>query len=245
MLMGVEMSSLIPARDRVGRSLDLDASQSLTIALPKGRLLPETQTLLARLGYDSTVVGNGTRKLIAPDPVATASYLLVKPIDVPTYVQYGAADVGIVGQDVLREAQSDVLEPLSLGYGHCRLVVAGRPEQRGLNLRLAPHLRIASKYPNLARDYFQQRGISVEVIPLQGSVELAPLVGLTDLLVDLVQTGGTLRANGLIELEEIARFEVALIVNRASQWIKRDPINRLIERLEEIGIDKASVEDVG
>ncbi len=207
--------------------------ERLTIALPKGRLWPPTQELLARLGYDCTVVGNGTRRLIAPDPTAPLSYLLVKPADVPTYVQYGAADVGIVGQDVLRESQSDVLEPLNLGYGRCRLVLAGRPDQRHLNLRLRPHVRIASKYPNLTREHFERRGLSVEVIPLQGSVELAPLVGLADLLVDIVETGRTLRANGLVELEEIARFEATLIANRASQWLKMDAIRALIAAIRE------------
>jgi ATP phosphoribosyltransferase len=207
------------------------ARDRLTIALPKGRLLPPTQALLAELGYETTVVGNGTRKLIVPDPVALVRYLLVKPADVPTYVQYGAADVGFVGQDVLRESKSDVLEPLNLGYGRCRLVLAGKPEQRDLNLRLASHLRVASKYPNLTREHFQQRGLSVEVIPLQGSVELAPLVGLADLLVDIVETGGTLRANGLVELQQIAHFEAALIVNRASQWIKMEQIHELVERV--------------
>jgi ATP phosphoribosyltransferase len=203
----------------------------LTIALPKGRLLAHAQALLAQRGYDCTVVGNGSRKLVAPDPRLPVRYLLVKPADVPTYVQYGAADAGIVGQDVLREAQSDVLEPLNLGFGQCRLVVAGSPSQGELNLRLTPHLRIASKYPNLARTYFQERGISVEIIPLQGSVELAPLVDLADLLVDIVETGSTLRANGLVELEHIARFEAALIVNRASQWIKTAQITNLVREL--------------
>ncbi len=203
-------------------------AHTLTIALPKGRLLDQAQDLLARLGYAPTVVGNGTRRLVAPDPLKPVRYLLVKPVDVPTYVEHGAADVGIVGQDTLREAGSDVLEPLALGFAHCRLVVAGQPEQRDLNLRLAPHLRIASKYPNLTRAYFERRGLSVEVIPLQGSVELAPLVDLADLLVDIVETGSTLRENGLIELEEIARFEAALIVNRASRWTKREAIDELV-----------------
>ena len=210
------------------------ARKELTIALPKGRLMADTRALLSTLGYDCSVVGEGTRKLLAPDPVAPVRYLLVKPGDVPTYVQYGAADVGIVGQDVLREHQSDVLEPLDLGFGRCRLVVAGLPEQRGLNLRLAPHLRIATKYAHLARQFFHNQGLSVELIPLQGSVELAPLVGLSDLLVDLVQTGSTLKANGLVELEEIARFEAALIVNRASQWTKQAPISELTERLAQV-----------
>ena len=210
------------------------AQNSLTIALPKGRLLPKAQALLAQIGYDATIVGNGTRKLLGPDPAAPVQYLLVKPTDVPTYVQYGAADVGIVGQDVLRESQSDVLEPLNLGFGRCRLVLAGSPEQRGLNLKQTLHLRIASKYPNLARAHFQQQGLSVEVIYLNGSVELAPLVGLADLLVDIVETGNTLRANGLVELEQIASFEAALIVNRASQWIKTAQISALVENLGRI-----------
>ncbi len=206
-------------------------TEMLTVALPKGRLLPPTQDLLTGLGYDCSVVGNGTRRLIAPDPVAPLRYLLVKPADVPTYVQYGAADVGIVGQDVLRESDSDVLEPLNLGYGRCRLVLAGRPDQRDLNLRLRPHVRIASKYPNMTREHFERRGLSVEVIPLQGSVELAPLVGLADLLVDIVETGRTLRANGLVELEEIAHFEAVLIVNRASQWLKMEAVRAFVDAI--------------
>jgi ATP phosphoribosyltransferase len=207
---------------------------TITIALPKGRLLAPTQELLLRVGYDATVVGNGTRKLVARDPIAAARYLLVKPADVPTYVQYGAADAGIVGQDVLREARSDVLEPLTLGFGHCRLVLAGDPGQRDLNPRLEPHLRIATKYPNLARAHFQQRGISVDIIPLSGSVELAPLVDLADLLVDIVETGSTLRANGLVELEPIAAFEAALVVNRASQWTKSAQIAELVRQLGQV-----------
>ncbi|MBN1639875.1 MAG: ATP phosphoribosyltransferase [Anaerolineae bacterium] len=207
---------------------------TITIALPKGRLLPPAQELLAAIGLDATVVGNGTRKLVAQDPRAKVRYLLVKPGDVPTYVHYGAADAGIVGQDVLREAQSDVLEPLNLGFGRCRLVLAGSPEQRGLDPRLAPHLRIATKYPHLARAHFQERGISVDIIPLAGSVELAPLVDLADLLVDIVETGSTLRANGLVELEPVACFEAALIVNRASQWTKAAQIADLVHRVSDV-----------
>ncbi len=208
----------------------------LTIALPKGRLLEPAADLLRCLGWHCDL-NNGSRQLLvtetngADDESQAMRFLLVKPADVPVYVEYGAADLGIVGQDVLWESGRDVYEPLQLGFGQCRLVLAGTPSQQGLDFHLVTGLRVATKYPRLSRTYFQERGITIEVIPLAGSIELAPLVGLADLLVDLVQTGRTLRENGLIELEEIVACQATLIVNRVSHRLRLTEIRQLISNL--------------
>ena len=209
----------------------------LTVALPKGRLLETTASLFRSLGWPCDL-GNGSRQLLitetneADDVGQTICFLLVKPGDVPVYVEYGAADVGIVGQDALWESGRDVYEPLQLGFGRCRLVVAGAPSQRDRDFRLATGLRVATKYPRLTRAYFQERGLSIEVIPLTGSIELAPLVGLADLLVDLVETGRTLRENGLVELEEIVACQATVIVNRVAHRLRLAEIRQLLSRLQ-------------
>jgi ATP phosphoribosyltransferase len=180
--------------------------EPLTVAMPKGRLLEPAANLFRRLGWRCDL-GNGSRQLLVTEDEADTEgairFLLAKPGDVPVYVEYGAADLGIVGQDVLWESGRDVYEPLLLNFGRCRLVMAGLPVQAERNFRLATGLRVATKYPRLARAHFQEQGLSVEIIPLTGSIELAPLVGLADLVVDVVETGRTLRENGLVELEEI------------------------------------------
>jgi ATP phosphoribosyltransferase len=207
--------------------------EPLTVALPKGRLLQPAASLFRRLGWPCEL-DNGSRQLLvlesngggdAPDQLR---FLLVKPADVPVYVEYGAADLGIVGQDVLWESGRDVYEPLELGFGQCRLVLAGQPAQRERNFRLATGLRVATKYPRQARAHFRQRGLSVEIIPLTGSIELAPLVGLADLIVDVVETG---RENGLVELEEIVACQAILIVNRATHRLRLAEIRRLLAGL--------------
>jgi ATP phosphoribosyltransferase len=208
----------------------------LTIALPKGRLLEPAAGLFRKLGWRCDL-GNGSRQLLVTeknrrDEGRALRFLLVKPSDVPVYVEYGAADLGIVGQDALRESSRDVYEPLQLGFGHCRLALAGTPAQRERNFRLATGLRVATKYPRQARAYFEERGLSVEVIPLSGSIELAPLVGLADLLIDVVETGRTLRENGLVELETIATCQATLIVNRVSHRLRLAEIRHLIAKLE-------------
>jgi len=151
---------------------------------------------------------------------------------VPVYVEYGAADLGIAGQDVLRESGRDLYEPLPLSFGHCRLVLAGTPAQRSRDFRLVTGLRVATKYPRLAQAYFQERGLSIEIIPLSGSIELAPLVGLADLLVDVVETGRTLRENGLVPLAEIAACQAAVVVNRVAHRLQLAPIRALLADLE-------------
>lgn len=219
----------------------------LTIALPKGRLLDPAVDRFRRLGWNCRL-DNGSRQLLftetrhAPasqslDPQRSEEsirFLLVKPADVPVYVEYGAADLGIVGQDALWESGRDVYEPLLLSFGCCRLVLAGTPAQRGRNFRLATGLRVATQYPRLTRDYFQKQGLSVELIPLSGSVELAPLVGLADLLVDIVETGRTLDENGLIELDQIAASQATVIVNRVTYRLRLSEVRQLLSGLRTV-----------
>ncbi len=202
----------------------------LRIALAKGRLLDPSIKLLESIGYDLREVKE-TRKLVIEDAARNARYLIAKPMDVPIYVEYGAADVGIVGQDALRESGVNVYEPAVLGYGNCRLMVAGKPEYKTAEWRLLTGLRVATKYPRVAKQYFSARGLSVEIIEVYGSVELAPAVGLADLIVDVVDTGSTLKANGLIELDEVFKSQAAFIVNRASHTLKVDEIRGLVEKI--------------
>lgn len=208
----------------------------LTIALPKGRMLVPAAELFRHLGWRCEL-DNGSRQLLVTETKGSGHageairFLLVKPADVPVYVEYGAADLGVVGQDVLWEGGRDVYEPLHLGFGRCRLVLAGRPSQRDRDFRLATGLRVATKYPGLTRAYFQQRGLSVEIIPLTGSIELAPLVGLADLVADVVETGRTLRENGLVEIDQIAECQAVLIVNRVAHRLRLTEIRQLISRV--------------
>ena len=200
----------------------------LTLALPKGRLLEPAIELLRELGVSA--IDPESRKLIFQDSGRGLSILLLKPADVPAYVTYGAADLGVVGRDILLEQEPDVYEPLDLGFGFCRLVVA---EPRELWERDDPAkwswVRVATKYPRLTEQYFSSRGIQVEIVRLDGSIELAPLVGLAERIVDLVQSGETLRANGLVEVAEITRSTARVIVNRASMKTEYAAVTQLIE----------------
>jgi ATP phosphoribosyltransferase len=200
----------------------------LTLALPKGRLLDPALELLRALGV--TGIDPESRKLIFRDAARDLEILLLKPADVPAYITYGAADLGIVGKDILLEQEPDVYEPLDLGFGFCRLVVA---EPRTLWERDDPAkwswVRVATKYPRLTEAYFSARGIQVEIVRLDGSIELAPLVGLAERIVDLVQSGETLRANGLVEVAEITRSTARVIVNRASMKTEHAAVTRLLD----------------
>ncbi len=202
----------------------------LTLALPKGRLLDGALELLRDLGVEG--LDADSRKLIFTDGRRDLRMLLLKPADIPAYVIYGAADLGIVGKDILLEQEPDVYEPLDLGFGFCRLVVA---EPRELWERDDPAkwswVRVATKYPRLAEQYFSNRGIQVEIVRLDGSIELAPLVGLAERIVDLVQSGETLRANGLVEVAEITRSTARVIVNRASMKTEHARVTGLIEEM--------------
>ncbi len=205
---------------------------SLIIAVSKGRILDDALPLLARAGIVPVDDPDSSRKLVLDTDSPTAKLLVIRAADVPTYVEYGAADVGIAGKDVLLEHAGDgygegYYEPLDLGIARCRLVVAGREAQR---LTASRH-RVATKYSAVTREHFAARGIQAEVIKLYGSMELAPLVGLADLIVDLVDTGNTLRANGLVELEEICAISSRLIVNKAAMKTKYACVQALINDL--------------
>jgi ATP phosphoribosyltransferase len=204
----------------------------LTVALPKGRLLDPALQLLSSIGIKGLEAD--TRRLLLTDAEHDVRVIFLKPADIPTYVEYGAADLGIVGKDILAEQQPDVYEPVDLGFGFCRLVVA---EPRALWERDDPTkwswVRVATKYPTLTEQYFSERGIQVEMIHLDGSIELAPLVGLAERIVDLVQSGETLRANGLVEVAEIMTSTARLIVNRASLKTEHARVNALIAAMRQ------------
>jgi ATP phosphoribosyltransferase len=206
----------------------------LTLALPKGRLLDSALQALREVGVDG--VDQDSRRLIFDDDRRGLRLLFLKPADVPAYVTYGAAHLGIVGKDILLEQEPDVYEPLDLGFGVCRLVVA---ELRELWERDDPArwswVRVATKYPRLTEQYFSARGVQVELVRLDGSIELAPLVGLAERIVDLVQSGETLRANGLVEVAEITRSTARLIVNRAAMKTEYGAISELIADLRARG----------
>jgi ATP phosphoribosyltransferase len=205
----------------------------LTIALSKGKLLDPTLEVFRRAGYASANVMTDSRKLVFPCPEIGMTFLIVRPTDVPTYVEYGAADVGICGKDVLLEQDSDVYEPLDLGFGACRIAVAALRGPGSRN-RLSSKIRVATKYPNITEQYFNQRGVPVELIKLYGSIELAPIVGLADRIVDLVETGHTLKAHDLVEVEVIARSTARLIVNRASLKLKHTAVTELVRKLRRV-----------
>lgn len=205
----------------------------LMVALPKGKLLANTIALFESAGYAVPDLRNG-RRLMASSERGNLRFLLAKAEDVPTYVEYGAADLGVAGLDTVLESDADVYQPLRLGFGQCRLSVAAPRDIGDRPLRLRPEVRVATKYPRLARDYFLGRGLSVEIIVLRGSIELAPAVGLADLIVDVVETGRTLRANGLEELRMIMESEAVLIVNRATHKLRLDEVNQVIDRLEQV-----------
>lgn len=204
----------------------LNDGARLTLAVSKGRILTEALPLLARIGIKPLEDPGRSRKLILETNRPELRLVIIRAQDVPTYVEHGAAEMGIAGRDVLMEYQSEELyEPLDLGIARCRLVVAGR------NHDTAARPRVATKYPHVTRAYFAARGEQAEIIKLYGSMELAPLAGLADRIVDLVDTGRTLRDNGLIELSTIAEISARLIVNKAAMKIKHAAIQKLIARL--------------
>lgn len=206
---------------------------ALFLALPTGRLLPATLDRLEQAGIDVRAVRADGRRLIFPPQGENPGFLLVKPADVPVYVEAGCADAGIVGKDVLLETPRNVCELLDLGYGFWRLVVAVPAEKKKCWPGDLPlNLRIATKYPRLAETYFTRRGRAVELIYLHGSLELAPRAGLADGIVDLVATGRTLAANGLVEVEEITRGSARLVANSISFRTKKEALMRLVEKLE-------------
>src|SRR5262245_42016333 len=203
----------------------------LVIALCKGRFLEPSLELLATAGIRFSEDVASSRKLIFESQDKSHRVFLVKPADVPTYVEYGAADIGIAGRDVLLETGADVLQPLDLKFGYCRIALAG-PKRKA-----APgesSIRVATKYPRITLNYYNARGTPVEIIPLSGSIELAPLIGLADRIVDVVETGRTLKENGLDVLDVIAESTSRLLINRAGYQTKREEVRGLIQMLEKV-----------
>jgi ATP phosphoribosyltransferase len=206
----------------------------LVIALCKGRFLEPSLNLLARMDIRFSEDIASSRKLIFNSENGRYRAVLVKPADVPTYVEYGAADIGIAGRDVILESRADLLQPLDLNFGHCKIAIAGPKGAHSINGSDHPTIRVATKYPRITLDYYNSRGIPVEIIPLSGSIELAPLIGLADRIVDLVETGRTLKDNGLEILEVIAESSARLLINRAGYQTKRDEVLNLIQGLEKV-----------
>ena len=206
----------------------------LVIALCKGRFLDPSLDMLARAGIRFSEDVASSRKLIFSSDDDQFRVVLVKPADVPTYVEYGAADLGIAGRDVIMESRADLLQPLDLNFGHCKIAVAAPRGVHSINGSDHPTIRVATKYPRITLDYYNTHGIPVEIIPLSGSIELAPLIGLADRIVDLVETGRTLKDNGLEVVEVIAESSARLLINRAGYQTKRDEVLRLIQSLEKV-----------
>ena len=203
----------------------------LTIALAKGRLAELSVKILMDLGYNCSEVLEKTRKLIFTDEEHKLKFILVKASDVATYVEYGAADIGIVGRDTILEEGRNVYEMVDLKFGKCRMCVCGPSHLKG---RLGEHapLRVASKYTNIAKDYFDSKDMTIELIKLNGSVELAPLTNLSDVIVDIVETGKTLYENGLDVLEEICPLSARIIVNRVSAKMERERISSIVSAMK-------------
>ena len=203
----------------------------LTFALAKGRLAEQTMDLLERIGMPCEEMKEKSRKLIFVNEDLKLKIFLAKTSDVPTYVEHGAADIGVVGKDTIMEENRNIYEMLDLGLGKCRMCVAGLPEMKD-KIHKCHSLRVATKYPNIAREYFyHQMRQTVEIIKLNGSVELAPIVGLSDCIVDIVESGATLRENGLVVFEEICPLSARIVVNRVSMKMEHERIIDVMDKI--------------
>ena len=199
----------------------------ITFALAKGRLAEQAFELLEQLGIDCSEPRNPGRQLVLWDKKNNVRFILVKPSDVPTYVDHGVADIGVVGKDTLLESGRPLYEVLDLTFGKCRLCIAGYAEQHQSATRAT--FRVATKYPNVARSYYDAKGQTIEIIELHGSVELGPVISLSDVILDIVESGSTLKANGLTVLETVCECSARLVVNRVSMKTKRDRIREIID----------------
>ena len=236
------MQRFTPGANAIGFALYIDelerpAAQDagaerawLNIALPKGRLGDKAYALLAAAGYRANEDYNDTRKLVVENPDAGVRYFLVKPSDVAIYVEHGAADIGIAGKDILAESGADVYELLDTGLGRCRMCVAG---PAGFADDESRALRVATKFVHIARDHYERRGRDIDIIKLNGSIELAPILGLADVIVDIVETGTTLRENDLTVLEEFMPISARLIANKASYKFKHAQMTELLSKMKE------------
>lgn len=202
----------------------------LAIALTKGRLEKQTVSLLAQSGYGIEALQNKGRALVLPDSKKDINYFLVKAWDCVTYVEHGVADVGVVGKDTLLECSDEYYEVMDLGLGKCKFILASLPEKDVLNQ--SGHIKIGTKYPTVANAYFKNKGMDVEIIKIEGSVELAPILGLCDAIIDIMETGSTLKENGLVVFDTVCEISARVIVNKASFKLKRKEISALLEDLK-------------
>ena len=203
----------------------------ITIALPKGKLFGLSTELLAKVGRQTDGLTEKSRKLIITNEAARLKFIITKTADVPTYVEYGAADLGIVGKDVIDESGKDVYELLDLGFGRCHLMMAVPKDKKRSRLEDYAHTRVATKFPHLAEKFFAAHGMQMEYIKLNGSIELGPLINLSESIVDIVETGTTLRENNLEEIVTIMDATARLIANRVSYKLKFERINSLVDDL--------------
>ena len=203
----------------------------LRIALPKGRLFDQSIGLLSRVGIRIADEPTNSRRLMFTDRDDKYEFIQLKPVDIPVYVESGAIDAGVVGSDIIRELESDVYEPLDLQIGKCKLSLAAPV---GIELSFDRHLSIATKYPRTSDRFFKSRGAHVQIVRIEGSVEIAPLLGLADAIVDLVETGRTLHENGLRIIEDIAQVSAKIIVNRTAMKTKARRINTLLSKLDAV-----------
>ena len=206
--------------------------EKLTIALAKGRLADQALSLLSETGLDCSSVTQNSRQLVMYDQSGDYRFVFVKPSDVPTYVERGAADIGVVGKDTLLEEGKDIFEMLDLGFGKCKLAVAGYPEQKKTATRY--NFVVATKYVNVTREYYAAKGINVDIVKLNGSIELAPIMEMSDVILDIVESGKTLQANGLVVLEDVAQISARLVVNKVSLKTKKQIILPLLERMKAV-----------
>ena len=209
-----------------------DDMQYLTIALPKGKLFYLAKDLFAKVGFVADNLEEKSRKLVITNEELKLKFIIAKTADVPTYVEHGAADIGVIGKDVLMEAQKDVYELLDLCFGRCHLMMAVPKDKKRAKLTDYTHTRVATKFPNVAKQFFTSKGMQMEYIKMNGSIELGPIVGLSESIVDIVETGTTLRENNLEEIAFIAEASARLIANRASFKLKFDRISKLVKALE-------------
>lgn len=207
--------------------------RDLTIAMPKGRLFSSIVDLLRDSGFIAKEIVDDSRRLILSDDESGLRFIMAKPTDVPTYVEYGAADLGVVGKDVLLEEAKDVCELLDLGEGYCRLIVAVKENSPLSDVSQMPiNSRIATKYPRITGEYFLSRGMQVDLIKLHGSIELAPIVGLAEAIVDITSSGQTLRENGLRIIGEVTECTARLIANPVSYKVEHQRISQLVQALK-------------
>lgn len=205
--------------------------RDLTVALATGRTAKQAIALLEKAGIAFPDYHNKSRKLVMVDETEKIQLILVKTADLLTYVEKGAADIGVIGKDVILEAQPDVYELADLHIGRCKVAIAGFPETK---LQANSPLTVATKYPLITKNFFDEKGVAVETIKLNGSIELAPLIGLSDVIVDIVETGTTLKENGLAVLEEITDISARLVVNKASFATKTEAIDQFIEKIKKV-----------